>query len=74
MIFHVDGQALDRGIEGWAVRQRPGFQNAVHFQPQVIVETSCAMSLNKKAVSFPLGSLGGWLGSAGKDPLLPVFF
>src|SRR5262249_4167677 len=52
MVFHVDGQALDGGVERGAVGQRPRLEHAVHFEPQVIVETSCAMSLNEKPVAF----------------------
>ena len=57
MIFHMHRQALDRGIKRGAVGERPGLEYAIHFKPQVIVETSCAMPLNKKAVAFLFGRL-----------------
>src|SRR5262249_839056 len=74
MIFHVHGQAFNRGVKGGAVGQRPGLEDPVHFQPQVIVETSCAMSLNKKALCFALSFFGGGLGSARENSFSPVFF
>jgi hypothetical protein len=56
------------------MRQGPGLEHSIHFQPQVIVETSCAMSLNKKAVPLLMTALIGRLWGLGKDSFSPVFF
>src|SRR5712692_7738228 len=74
MVFHVNGEPLDRGIKGWAVRERPGFQNALHLQTQIVMQTAGAMSLNKKTVTFAgLGCCFGFR-SLAKNPLPTVFF
>jgi hypothetical protein len=74
MVLDVDGEALDCGIERGAVGECPGLEYSVHFQPQVIVETSCAMSLNKKAVLLLFSLFGRRLRSTREDAFPPVFF
>src|SRR5207247_5808687 len=54
MILHLHGQALIGGIERRPFGHRPGLQNTIHFQAEVIVETSSAVLLNNESVTWLL--------------------
>ncbi len=49
MIFHFDCQALVGRIDGGSARDRPGFEDAVEFEPEVVVETAGGVLLDDEA-------------------------
>ena len=65
MILHVDRQPLHARIQRRPLRHRPGLQHAVHFQPQVVMQTRCRMFLNHEHARtcgpFPARGLGSHL-------------
>src|SRR5262249_57199530 len=46
VVLDVDGQALDRRVQGWAVRHRPAHQHAVDLEPQIIVHPAGTVTLD----------------------------
>src|SRR5450631_980872 len=49
MVFHLDRETLVMRIEGRALGDGPGFEDAVEFEPQVVMQVRCRMLLNDKA-------------------------
>ena len=47
MIFRANGQPLVGGIEAWTFGDGPTQQNAVEFQPEVVMKTRGVMLLNE---------------------------
>src|SRR3954468_6402377 len=72
MILNMHGEALLFGVQSRAFGNGPGLQNSAHFQAQIVMEPSGAMSLNAKAVSLFLEL--GWrrLWRLGKAPFAGV--
>jgi hypothetical protein len=73
MVFHQDGQSFYAGIKGGTVRQSPGFQHAVHFQTQVIMETAGAVPLDEKPVALILRDGRFRFRRLAENALSPVF-
>ena len=49
MVFDFDRKALVVGVEGRALGDGPGFEDAVEFEPQVVMQVRCCMLLNDEA-------------------------
>ena len=73
MILHFHRETLVRGIERWAFRDRPGFQNAIEFEAEVVVQAGSPMLLHNKAVTGFLFELGGRLGCRIETPFSLIF-
>ncbi len=52
MVFYLHGQSFIGGVERRAFGDGPAFQDAVHFQPEVIVEAGCGMFLHDEPQGF----------------------
>src|SRR5262245_31012707 len=74
VVFHFDSQALVGGIERGSFGYRPGFEDTVVLQPQIVVEATCRVFLDDKARVFSLADceLSAGLSGLGKVPLRPV--
>src|SRR5207248_10763538 len=42
----VDGEVLLTGLEGHALRHRPGRERAVHLEPEVVMQPPCVVALD----------------------------
>ncbi len=51
MIFRANGKPLVGGIEAGAACHRPAFQDAIHFQPEIIMQTRRVMLLDDEAIA-----------------------
>ena len=49
MVLDLDREPLVVGIEGRTLGDSPGFEDAVEFEPQVVVQMRCRMLLNDEA-------------------------
>ena len=49
MVFDLDREPLVVGIEGRALGDGPGFEDAVEFEPQVVMQVRCRMLLNRRS-------------------------
>jgi hypothetical protein len=49
MVFDLDREPLVMRIEGRVLGDGPGFEDAVEFEPQVVMQMRCRMLLNDKA-------------------------
>ena len=49
MIFDLDGQALDPGVEARAFRHRPALEHAIHLQAKIVMEPPCGVFLHDEA-------------------------
>ncbi|MNI17619.1 hypothetical protein D3C73_709950 [compost metagenome] len=63
MIFHLDGQPLVRRVERGAAGHRPGFEDTIKLQSQIIMQSSGIMFLDNEpeAVGRPNLEVAGWL-------------
>ena len=63
MIFHLDGEPLVMRIERRAADHRPGFEDAVEFKTQIIMQQRRVMFLDDEAapVRRPDSLLATWL-------------
>src|SRR6266700_312856 len=55
MILDLDGQAAIARAKGGPLRNGPGFENAIHLQPQIVMEPGGGVLLNNEA------GIPGWL-------------
>src|SRR5262249_54043069 len=46
MVFDFDRKMFLTALPGKSLWQRPGFQNAFHFQAEVVMQPACSMFLN----------------------------
>ena len=49
MVFDLDRKATIMWVDRWAARHRPGFEDPVEFEPQIIVKPPSGMLLHNKA-------------------------
>ena len=49
MVFDLDREPLVVGIEGRALGDGPGFEDAVQFESQVVMQMRCRMLLNRRS-------------------------
>ncbi len=59
MIFHVRGEMLHAGVERWPLGNGPGLQNAVDFQPEIVVQARSVVSLHAEIIACKLRRLLG---------------
>jgi hypothetical protein len=52
MVFDLDCEPLVMRIEGRALGDGPGFENAAQFESQVVMQVRCRMLLDDKAEGF----------------------
>src|SRR5215813_3090024 len=74
VVFHFDSQALVGGIERGSFGYRPGFEDAVVLQPQIVVEATGRVFLDDKARVLNLADRGlsARLSRLGKVAFRPV--
>ena len=73
MIFDRHGKTLLGGIQRRTFRDRPGFEDALHLETEVVVEAGGAVLLHHEAVSFVFLHFGGRLGGVGKAAFALIF-
>jgi len=59
MVLGFDGKALVLGVEGEALGDGPGLEDAINFEPDVIVQPRGIVLLDDKAWVFGGGDLRG---------------
>ena len=69
VVLGVDRQALLAGNEARSAGDGPAFQDAIEFEPQVVMEPARIMLLDAKAVAPGFAGLALRLGRGGKVPL-----
>src|SRR5205823_8312675 len=73
MIFDLDGEALDGGIEAGALRDGPAFQDAVQFQAEIVVKPTGVVLLYDVRASCRRRLLAARFGRAVELPFAFVF-
>ena len=49
MVLHLHGQTLIVRINRWTPRDRPRFEHAIEFKPEIVVQACCRMFLDDEA-------------------------
>ena len=49
-IFNMHGKAFVFRVEAWTLSHGPAFQNAVEFEPKIVVQARCGMLLDEVAL------------------------
>src|SRR5215475_11662808 len=49
MVLNFDGKMFFAALPGKSLRQRPGFQDAFHFQTEVVMQPAGSMLLNNES-------------------------
>ena len=70
MVFDLDGQALFRRIEAGAFWDGPAYEDAVHFEAEIVVQARGVVFLDDEAMAGARGFFGLGLGRAGEVSLL----
>ena len=59
VVFDHDGEAFDGWVEGGSLGNGPGFEGAVDFDAEVVVEAAGVVTLDAEEVAGGLGGKGG---------------
>ena len=60
MVFDVNRQAFLTGHKARTAGNGPALQNAIHFQPEIIMQPRCIVLLDDEAVARPCAPCGPW--------------
>ena len=58
MIFNMNREAFVFRVEAWALCHCPAFQNAIEFEPKIVMQARCGMLLNKVPLTSRTSALG----------------